>query len=1171
MTPGTARHTPPITRILRRALLLAAALALQCSRAEDAAGPSGQPAVPVVTSISQFWNMSAEQKARPCAFRLECDVTFVDPIWKILFVQDSDGDGAYVPSASLQFPFKEGQRIVASGLFVPPNGDVSFAHAVINPAGGSRATPRPLGGHLSEASQWASRLVTAEGFVDRYDRRDVAHLRITLSIEGQTLLVWVLTGADTPIPDLTDAVVRVVGVFNPKVGPDGNASSLEIMVQSMERVTIVNRLGDDPRFRLPVAPIGSLPKQAPDRLVRVSGQVKAQEPGHWVRIRDEGGQVDVMTGQLRPFSDDEWVEAVGYPLIKGAKWQLTGGLARAAGAAAAGAAEKPDSTLRLAAQVFELAPKEEEQGRAVWLTGVVTWSHRNAPFFFMEDSSRGICVMRAGSGSRVSLPGRRVEVQGVTGMGEYAPIVRATRFDQVSDLVLPVPEPTTLEQALTGSKEAMWVEMRGYLHGIRAEKGWVNLDLVTNAGDFVAVLPSGEDVSALVGAIVVVRGVCTAETGGGRRLTGIKLWVPSSDFVEIEEAPPKDPFDVPSRAIASLGQFDSAQSFNRLLRVSGVVLNHSPGRFIQIEEGGEGLLVFSEGREPLQAGDRVEAVGLLARQGARVTLREAIYRKAGRGDTPAATRMAPGYAPATEFDGRLVNIEGSLINSSATADQLRLTLQGSEAIFEAFLDRAAADRSTPEMPNGSDLSLTGVYTVRYDEYGRPSGYQLNLRTAGDIGVLKTPSWLTLRRVIGLAATLAVGILLFVAWVMALHRQVRRQTEQIREQMKREASLQADLQRAGKLESLGLLAGGIAHDFNNLLTVVMGNLSLARLDGGLEPEVENSLRDAERAAARARDLTQQLLTFAKGGAPIQAAVLLPDVVREVAEFALRGSKVRCVFDIPADLWPANVDKGQIGQVVQNIVINAMQAMPEGGAINVSMRNEDVGTELGPVLAPGRYLHLAFTDHGHGIRPGDLEKIFDPYFTTKKNGSGLGLATVHSIVKKHNGHIFAESPAGNGTTFHIWLPAARGAPAEQAASEEVAPPAPGAGKARLLFMDDEFAIRTVGCALLSRAGYAVTAVSEGGEALREYAEAVKDGRPYSVVILDLTIPGGMGGSQAMEQLLKLDPGVRAIVCSGYSNDAVLSNYAAYGFRGMVSKPYEAGDLIMAVERVLKGGRA
>jgi two-component system, cell cycle sensor histidine kinase and response regulator CckA len=241
------------------------------------------------------------------------------------------------------------------------------------------------------------------------------------------------------------------------------------------------------------------------------------------------------------------------------------------------------------------------------------------------------------------------------------------------------------------------------------------------------------------------------------------------------------------------------------------------------------------------------------------------------------------------------------------------------------------------------------------------------------------------------------------------------------------------------------------------------------------------------------------------------------------------------------------------------------------IDISMRNETVGAELSQVLAPGDYLQIAFTDHGCGIPPENLGRIFDPYFTTKKHGSGLGLATVHSIVKKHLGHISTESTPGQGTTFRVWLPAAHGASAGGGDIGSRAPMGAGEARPRILFMDDEQAIQQLGGSILRRIGYDVTVASDGAEAVREYGEAMRAGRPYSAVILDLTIPGGMGGGKALEQLLKLDPEVKAIVSSGYSNDTVLSNYQAYGFRGMVSKPYETADLALAVESVLKGGRA
>ena len=938
------------------------------------------------------------------------------------------------------------------------------------------------------------------------------------------------------------------------------------MVPSMEHLAVINRLADDPRFQTESVPISSLSRMRPDRLVRVLGKVKAWDVGHMVRIRDSSGQVDVYTGQIRPCAIDNLVEAVGYPVANGTQWQLMQGVFRDSKAAPEGTGELlADKTLRLAAQVLELPAEEAAKGRPVSLTGVVTWSYANAPFFFVEDSSGGVCVMSGGTDAVRNYPGRNVHVNGTTAVGSFAPLVNATQLSKVSDIVLPTADLISLEVALTGAEEAHWVEMEGYLRRIRAQDGWNYMEVVNPTGEFAAVLPPDQDLSSMVGGFVRVQGVCAAVTNSERKLTGIKLWVPSALYVRAETMPPKDPFDLPAQSLAGLGLYNSAQSFNRLQRFSGTVLHSTPGQSVQIEEGGQSLLVFAQSRVPLEPGDRIEAVGILARQGARVTLREAVYRKTGHGPQPNAVRIELNQAPSFRYDGHLVNIEGTLINYSTTGDQFRLSLQNDKALFEAFLSKNATGGAYPDAAEGSRLSLTGVYELIFDNFGKPSAYRINLRTAGDISVLQRPSWLTRGRILAVAGALMVGVLLFIAWVAVLRRQVR-------EQVKRESRLEAELQRASKLESLGLLAGGIAHDFNNLLTAVIGNLSLARLDATVDTEsTMESLRAAEKAAARAKDLTQQLLTFAKGGSPIQAAVLLPDIVREVAEFALSGSKVRCRFDIANDLWPANVDRGQIGQVVQNIVINAMQAMPEGGVIDISIQNSLVGAELGRVLVPGRYVLLVFTDHGEGILPENIERVFDPYFTTKKGGNGLGLATVHSIVKKHLGHISAESEPGKGTTFRVWLPAAEGVPTSGQPKLESAAGREGGAAARILFMDDEQPIRQLGCSILGRAGYEVTAVSDGTEAVNEYAAGLRDGRPFSVVILDLTIPGGMGGRQTIEQLRKLDPAVRAIVSSGYSNDSILSNYKAHGFMGMVSKPYENVDLTVAVEAVLKGGTA
>jgi len=373
-------------------------------------------------------------------------------------------------------------------------------------------------------------------------------------------------------------------------------------------------------------------------------------------------------------------------------------------------------------------------------------------------------------------------------------------------------------------------------------------------------------------------------------------------------------------------------------------------------------------------------------------------------------------------------------------------------------------------------------------------------------------------------------------------------------------LEQELIRATRLESVGVLAGGIAHDFNNILTGVMGNLALAQLDIDAKSDVGIRLRDAEKATLRARDLTQQLLTFAKGGEPVRAAVQLSTIVRETTTFALHGSNVKPIFQFETDLWPADADKGQIGRVVQNLVINAIQAMPSGGILRLSAKNEKVTGLAQPGLVPGNYVQISIADTGEGIKPEHLPRIFDPYFTTKQTGSGLGLAAVYSIVKKHRGHIDVESTLGQGTQFRIWLPVALAVTNNATTPPMPLPPEKFSG--RVLFMDDEEVIRRMAVLMLKRLGFEVECAVDGAEAVAKFRMARAEGKPFTLVVMDLTVPGGMGGRDAIMLLKAIDPDVRAIVSSGYSSDPVLANYRAHGFCGVVAKPYRIDDFIQAL---------
>lgn len=367
-------------------------------------------------------------------------------------------------------------------------------------------------------------------------------------------------------------------------------------------------------------------------------------------------------------------------------------------------------------------------------------------------------------------------------------------------------------------------------------------------------------------------------------------------------------------------------------------------------------------------------------------------------------------------------------------------------------------------------------------------------------------------------------------------------------------------RSSKLESVGVLAGGIAHDFNNLLTAIVGNLYLSK--SSLDPAQKTYARlsEAERACFRAQSLTQQLLTFARGGAPVITTFAIGNALEDWVTFALRGSNVDPQFSVQPGLWPVEADEGQLNQVINNLIINAQQAMAGGGTVTIAADNVVIGSGDGLPLSPGRYVRITVDDHGVGIPKEHLSKIYDPFFTTKTKGSGLGLTTSHAIITKHKGHLTVDSVPGRGTTCFVYLPATAKTVTDQPAS-----PGPTSGHGRILFMDDDEAIRAFIGELLCDAGYTVTCVRRGVEAIERYRAAMENGTPFDWVILDLTIPGGMGGKDTMERLLEIDPGVTAIVSSGYSNDPVMAEYATYGFRGRLTKPYQITELYSTLSRL------
>jgi len=1159
----------PARRALRAGLAVAAFWISGRSPAADE-----ETAPPLLEDIHAFYLVPPAQAGVPHRYAWVIDVLYYDPDWNLLWVVNN-GLPTFLQPGTKPLPLEAGHRYRAEGELTPAQG-ISLQDARIAPlAEAVPVAPLATAGHLADAERFSNRLVTVQAVVDQQSEPDANHLMLDATAEGLHVTIRVRLRPSAARPPLTGSVVLATGIYASESNFVGGLKSVAVWVPDLDGLQVRGSLRDDPRFTIPPVPIEEVPSRPPGQCVHVIGTVHSfDNTAALVTLRDATGQIAVITGQTRDIHVGGELHAIGYPELAGVQWRLRQALVLPVKASrlpeehpAAGAR----TPLHLADQVLALKPDDADRGLPVEIFGVGTWISADHTAMFVQDVTRGI---------EVSLPPLdrwppdlpcAVRVIGRTIRGAFAPRVVATHLTWNNPMGSPAPRVLSLEQLLTGNDHGNWVELQAYLRAVRREARATILDLTTATGEFAGELPPGAAVAATPGAVVDVAGVCAVIANERRQLTGVRLLVPSPAFVTTVRPAPADPFALPLIAIASLREFGPNESALRRVRTSGVVLYQDPGRLLCLQDENEALLVLSRDTEPLTDGDRVEVVGIPGREGGRLVLREAACRRTGPGSEPAPVELARPEVRGEGTDGRLVRITGLVSGIRHYERETRLTVQADSRLFEAALPRAEFDPRRCEP--GALVALRGVYRSRYDEYHQPIDFALQLRTAGDIEELRPPPLWTVPRAFGLAAALAALAAAVLTWLAVLRSRVAQQTRQIRRQLEEQRRLEAELLRAERIESLGVLAGGIAHDFNNLLTIIRGNVSLAVTEPRVAAIAGRFLAEAEQGAKRACELTQQLLIFAKGGSPSRAATNLPELVRETVAFSLHGTNVRGEFDFAPDLPNADVDRVQIGQVVQNLTINAVQAMPGGGILRLGLANANVAEGAVTGLKAGRYLLLTVADTGTGIDPKNLPNIFDPYFTTKKKGHGLGLATAYSIVKRHGGHTAVESTPGRGTTFRIWLPAAEaGQQAAPAPSESAHPlPAPPAAAVpRILVMDDEVAIRQLATAALLKAGCEVTAVADGQEAVESFAAAQAHGRPFDLVILDLTVPGGMGGAEANAEIRRLDPRIRTIVSSGYSKDAVLTDLRAHGFDAVIPKPYDIAQLTAVVRRSLAARR-
>ena len=1171
--PGTA-----LGRIRSRAgassLVMTLALLLVAPKGSAAPLPAPANLAEPITDPAQIFGLSSESKSVAHPLRIEGRVSYFDPnpAWKLLWIEANNSHvGTYMLLAPKAPVMRAGQRVAIEGTLVPDQGLAASSVTVKVLQDYEPIEPIDSKGRIADLQAFNSRMIKAEGYVDGQQYIDEDHVRLALILDDRPVIGWVKPDDPHAIPDWEGKFVRVNALYSARFDPTSTASSIELWVGEQKNLTVVGSLADSSRFKLPRTSVSDIYQTPVGTDILVRGRVEAHEAGSFIVIRDNTGQVVARSIQQQRIPFGTEVEAVGRVALAGSRWVLDSALFRRVSAVdqriqhlATGV-----DALENVDQIRQLSLEEAARGRPVKISGLVTWSLPGNDFFFLQDLSGGIRVRYDPAKIQTPSLGKYLQIEGVTFDGGFVPAVELRRIARdLGSMSPPDAKPVTFEQAVTGKENGQWVEMRGFIQFTDSDGDSRSIHVTTPGGEFVGRLQSPVNFSANTGSLIRVRGVCEATADQNGRLSQVILRVPFLHSITLEEGAPTDYYDLPLRSVKSLRQLSGVRDMTRV-RVSGIVLHAIPGNSVYLQDGDTGVQLLTRETNALVPGDTVEAVGILGWEGVRIVLREVVYRKIRSGPPPAPVSVAEPALLMPTLDARLVMLRGTLIDASRQRDRTRPTLQSGNTLFEAMLNYDGTKLAI-DPPLGAGLELTGIYRLWFDDSRHSRGFTLQLRSPSDVVVYQHPRLWTLQRALAVSALLGGITLLGLGWITALRRRVHKQTRQIREQLERQARLEAEVQRAARLESLGVLAGGIAHDFNNLLTVIIGNLGLAMLDEKLSAATIHCLTEIERGAARARGLTRQLLTFAKGGNPLRATVPLGELVKSATDRALHGSTVLCDYTVAADLWSANVDKDQISQAIQNIVLNAVQAMPNGGTLQVSLTNDEVAPNAKPPLAPGRYVKLAIRDSGEGIKPEILPRIFDPYFSTRKTGSGLGLATVYSIIKKHEGRIDVESSPDCGTSFFLWLPAAgEVAPAVSAppASVSTLTPSSAATKnTRVLFMDDEESIREIVAVVLRRMGLEVTLVADGGAAMREFSLAQHGKHAFGLVILDLTIPGGMGGREAMELIRKLDPNVPAIVSSGYSNDPVMANFASYGFQAMVQKPYEIGQLVATVNQLL-----
>ncbi len=1124
-----------------------------------------EPAPAVVTNIDTIWAMTAEERARAHPLRLEGRVTFADLMWHNMWFESADG--AYYAQLAMDPPaLREGMHFVLEGSFVPNEGLSAARTRLTVREEGVEVAPLDTRGRINDIPRFDKRRVTVVGVVDVQQLIDAEHLRVILMVENRPVVCWVRPSDPTDLPDFRGHEVKVTGVYSGRVDPTGNQSSIEVWVAREEEVVPLRPVAELPGFAAPTVSLEQLGAVPLGAEVVVNGVVDARHAGEGLQLRDGSGDVWVRSIQEQVFARGTPVQVAGRVVADRARRVLDEALVRAADSTLARAIEA--ELARAPGRVERLREMNNEQaaeGRRVSLLGTVTWSHPGLDFFYLADLTGGTRVRI--DPQRFNAPPfyKFIRLNGRTVAGPAGPEVVMLGMEDLGARGHPTPLPITVLDAMAGGVEAQWVEMRGFIHHTESDGDWRRLTITSPTGDFVGLLNSPVNFEATPGSLLRIRGVLETQRSAEGLIEEVRLRIPFLHDIHLEEEAPADPFEVPLRLLANLERLSVVEEMIRV-RVRGRLVHRCPEGSVVLQDEDHGLEVFTDESTSCPPGSLVEAVGILGREGPRVVLRDAMLRELDSGDELDPAPVAAANLTDPRWESRLVAVVGTVLSRTDGAAGTRLILDSDGIGWDAVLTASHGQLPVGVAVPGSRMRLAGVCRFAYDLQNRPLGFEIELRRPADAIVLEDPDWLTAGRAVVIMGGLALVAGLAAATVLVLRRQVAAQTRLIRQQLERQAALEAELERDHRIRAVGALAGGIAHDFNNLLTVIMGNLSLLRTDERVMAAAADLVEGAESTTARAKGLTNQLVTLARGGAPVTRRVDVGPWLGATVTKALPHG-----WDLEVEPWhqPLSVqlDEEQMGRAVQTLVKHLVKRESRTGRLNLKLAAVDGG---GAVL-------VELADDGPTPARSQLQALFDPYGESLYGEERFSMALAFSIVRRHGGVLSAEGDRGMVFRIKLQADGSGRVPAADVPQPEAPRPAPvpvpvpvprPAGSRRVLVLEDEPTVARVVEKIVQRLGYGVEVAADGEACVERFERARRAGTPFAVVLLDLTVPNGMGGVEALARLRALDPAVCAVASSGYSDDPVMANPAQHGFAAVLRKPYQISDMQALLARLTAG---